>query len=74
MTGNTTQAVLDAVDLACGTLLLDVPAVNARFKRTVVGIGLFATVAQLLPSCTIGSAFGVSSPGGSRGRDRDFPW
>jgi uncharacterized membrane protein YoaK (UPF0700 family) len=51
MTGNTTQAVLDAVDLACGTLLLDAPAANARFKRTVLGIGWFAAgcaVAALL--------------------------
>jgi uncharacterized membrane protein YoaK (UPF0700 family) len=50
MTGNTTQAVLDAVDLAF-KLLADAPAVNARFKRTVLGIGWFAggcAVAALL--------------------------
>jgi uncharacterized membrane protein YoaK (UPF0700 family) len=43
MTGNTTQAVLDAVDLASGAPLPDAPAVRARFKRTLSGIVCFAS-------------------------------
>lgn len=42
MTGNTTQAVLDAVDLARGAPLQDAPAVRARFKRLALGIAWFA--------------------------------
>jgi uncharacterized membrane protein YoaK (UPF0700 family) len=42
MTGNTTQAVLDAVDLMSGAPLSDASAVRARFKRTVRGIVWFA--------------------------------
>lgn len=51
MTGNTTQAVLDAVDLARGVPLPEAPAVRARFARTVRGIICFAAgcaVAALL--------------------------
>jgi uncharacterized membrane protein YoaK (UPF0700 family) len=42
MTGNTTQAVLDAVDLARGASLPDAAAVRARFIRTARGIVWFA--------------------------------
>ena len=42
MTGNTTQAVLDAVDLARGAPLPDAAAVRLRFMRTVRGIVSFA--------------------------------
>jgi uncharacterized membrane protein YoaK (UPF0700 family) len=42
MTGNTTQAALDAIDLASGAPLPDAPLVRARFKRTVAGIVWFA--------------------------------
>lgn len=42
MTGNTTQAVLDAVDLARGASLPDAAAVRARFMRTIRGIAWFA--------------------------------
>jgi uncharacterized membrane protein YoaK (UPF0700 family) len=51
MTGNTTQAVLDAVDLARGTPMPDPAAVRLRFKNTVRGIAWFAggcAVAALL--------------------------
>jgi uncharacterized membrane protein YoaK (UPF0700 family) len=43
MTGNTTQAVLDAVDLISGPERDDVPAVRARFGRVLRGIVWFAT-------------------------------
>jgi uncharacterized membrane protein YoaK (UPF0700 family) len=42
MTGNTTQAVLDAVDLASGVPLADAAAVRARFERTAYAIVWFA--------------------------------
>ena len=42
MTGNTTQAVLDAVDLLSGQSGSDPAALRARFTRTVLGIGWFA--------------------------------
>jgi uncharacterized membrane protein YoaK (UPF0700 family) len=42
MTGNTTQAVLDAVDLIWGVKHEDTPAVRARFARTLRGIVWFA--------------------------------
>jgi uncharacterized membrane protein YoaK (UPF0700 family) len=42
MTGNTTQAVLDAVDLARGAPLPDAPVIRARLTRTVRGIVWFA--------------------------------
>jgi uncharacterized membrane protein YoaK (UPF0700 family) len=42
MTGNTTQAVLDAVDLGLGAPLADAATVRLRFKRTVRGIAWFA--------------------------------
>jgi len=42
MTGNTTQAVLDAVDLARGAPMPDAAAVRARFTRTVRSIVWFA--------------------------------
>jgi uncharacterized membrane protein YoaK (UPF0700 family) len=51
MTGNTTQAVLDAVDLIHGIEQDNVPAVRARFARTLRGIIWFAggcAVAALL--------------------------
>jgi uncharacterized membrane protein YoaK (UPF0700 family) len=51
MTGNTTQAVLDAVDLIHGIDQDNVPAVRARFARTLRGIVWFAggcAVAALL--------------------------
>jgi uncharacterized membrane protein YoaK (UPF0700 family) len=42
MTGNTTQAVLDAVDLARGAPMPDRAAVRARLSRTLYGIVWFA--------------------------------
>jgi uncharacterized membrane protein YoaK (UPF0700 family) len=42
MTGNTTQAVLDAVDLARGAPAPDTAAVRVRFLRTLRGIVWFA--------------------------------
>jgi uncharacterized membrane protein YoaK (UPF0700 family) len=42
MTGNTTQAVLDAVDLVWGLERVDTAAVWARFARTLRGIVWFA--------------------------------
>ena len=42
MTGNTTQAVLDAVDLWWGEPNKDSAAVRARFGRTIRGISWFA--------------------------------
>ena len=42
MTGNTTQAVLDAVDLMRGVEGDNAPAVRARFGRTLRGIVWFA--------------------------------
>ncbi len=42
MTGNTTQAVLDAVDLVSGVSPEDAPAVRARLARTLRGIVWFA--------------------------------
>ena len=51
MTGNTTQAVLDAVDLIRGVEPDNAPAVRARFARTLRGIIWFAggcAVAALL--------------------------
>src|SRR5271165_6127049 len=42
MTGNTTQAVLDAVDLIRGVKGDDGPVVRARFSRTLRGIIWFA--------------------------------
>jgi uncharacterized membrane protein YoaK (UPF0700 family) len=42
MTGNTTQAVLDAVDLLSGDPGSDRAAVKARFGRTIRGITWFA--------------------------------
>ena len=51
MTGNTTQVVLDAVDLTRGAPLPDTPAVRLRFTRTLRGIVWFAAgcaVAALL--------------------------
>jgi uncharacterized membrane protein YoaK (UPF0700 family) len=42
MTGNTTQAVLDAVDLIRGVEPDNAPAVRARFARTLRGIVWFA--------------------------------
>jgi uncharacterized membrane protein YoaK (UPF0700 family) len=42
MTGNTTQALLDAVDLIWGVKNDDTPAVRARFGRTLRGIVWFA--------------------------------
>jgi uncharacterized membrane protein YoaK (UPF0700 family) len=42
MTGNTTQAALDAVDLLRGAPLPDAAAVRGRFARTVRGIVWFA--------------------------------
>jgi uncharacterized membrane protein YoaK (UPF0700 family) len=42
MTGNTTQAVLDAVDLLSGAEHNDASAVRARFGRTLRGIVWFA--------------------------------
>lgn len=42
MTGNTTQAVLDAVDLWRGETSGDRTAVKARFGRTIRGIAWFA--------------------------------
>jgi uncharacterized membrane protein YoaK (UPF0700 family) len=42
MTGNTTQAVLDAVDLWRGDADSDRAAVKARFGRTIRGIAWFA--------------------------------
>jgi uncharacterized membrane protein YoaK (UPF0700 family) len=43
MTGNTTQAVLDAVDLLRGVEGDNAPAVRARFARTLRGIVWFAS-------------------------------
>jgi uncharacterized membrane protein YoaK (UPF0700 family) len=51
MTGNTTQVVLDAVDLLRGAPPPDAPAVRLRFTRTLRGIVWFAAgcaVAALL--------------------------
>jgi uncharacterized membrane protein YoaK (UPF0700 family) len=51
MTGNTTQAALDAVDLICGVKPDNAPALRARFARTLRGIIWFPTgcaVAALL--------------------------
>ena len=51
MTGNTTQAVLDGVDLICGVEPDHAPALRARFARTLRGIIWFAAgcaVAALL--------------------------
>ena len=51
MTGNTTQAALDAVDLICGVKPDNAPALRARFARTLWGIIWFAAgcaVAALL--------------------------
>jgi uncharacterized membrane protein YoaK (UPF0700 family) len=51
MTGNTTQAVLDAVDLIWGAIQDETLAVRARFARTLRGIVWFAggcTVAAVL--------------------------
>jgi uncharacterized membrane protein YoaK (UPF0700 family) len=51
MTGNTTQAVLDAVDIVWGAKHDDTIAVRARFARTLRGIVWFAggcTVAAVL--------------------------
>jgi uncharacterized membrane protein YoaK (UPF0700 family) len=42
MTGNTTQAVLDAVDLVSGPDRDDARAIRARFGRTLRGIVWFA--------------------------------
>jgi len=42
MTGNTTQAVLDAVDLISGPKRDDAPVVRARFGRILLGIVWFA--------------------------------
>jgi uncharacterized membrane protein YoaK (UPF0700 family) len=42
MTGNTTQVVLDAVDLLRGAPLPDAPTVRSRFFRTLRGIVWFA--------------------------------
>jgi uncharacterized membrane protein YoaK (UPF0700 family) len=42
MTGNTTQAVLDAVDLARGAPMPDRAAVHARLSRTLRSIVCFA--------------------------------
>jgi uncharacterized membrane protein YoaK (UPF0700 family) len=42
MTGNTTQAVLDAVDLWRGDPSSDRAVVKARFGRTIRGIAWFA--------------------------------
>jgi uncharacterized membrane protein YoaK (UPF0700 family) len=42
MTGNTTQAVLDGVDLICGVEPDNAPALRARFARTLRGIIWFA--------------------------------
>jgi len=42
MTGNTTQAVLDAVDLIWGVKQDDTAAIRARFVRTLRGIVWFA--------------------------------
>jgi uncharacterized membrane protein YoaK (UPF0700 family) len=42
MTGNTTQAVLDAVDLVSGAEGDNAPAIRARFARTLRGIIWFA--------------------------------
>jgi uncharacterized membrane protein YoaK (UPF0700 family) len=42
MTGNTTQAALDAVDLLNPQPGMDVPAIRARFGRMVRGIAAFA--------------------------------
>jgi uncharacterized membrane protein YoaK (UPF0700 family) len=42
MTGNTTQAVLDVVDLLRGTPLADAAAVRTRLNRTIRGIVWFA--------------------------------
>jgi uncharacterized membrane protein YoaK (UPF0700 family) len=42
MTGNTTQAVLDAVDLIGGAADENTPAARARFARTLRGIVWFA--------------------------------
>jgi uncharacterized membrane protein YoaK (UPF0700 family) len=42
MTGNTTQAVLDAVDLMRGAPMPDRAAVRSRFSRTLRGIVCFA--------------------------------
>jgi uncharacterized membrane protein YoaK (UPF0700 family) len=42
MTGNTTQAVLDAVDLWWGDVNADRAAVKVRFGRTIRSIGWFA--------------------------------
>jgi len=42
MTGNTTQAVLDAVDLLRGVEPASAPAVRSRFARTLRGIVWFA--------------------------------
>jgi uncharacterized membrane protein YoaK (UPF0700 family) len=43
MTGNTTQAALDAVDLWRGDPSSDRAAIKARFGRTIQGIAWFAT-------------------------------
>jgi uncharacterized membrane protein YoaK (UPF0700 family) len=43
MTGNTTQATLDIVDLITGNDKEHAPAIRARFVRTAVSIGFFAT-------------------------------
>jgi uncharacterized membrane protein YoaK (UPF0700 family) len=49
MTGNTTQAVLDAVDLIWGAIQDETLAVRARFARTLRGIVWFAG------GCTVGA-------------------
>src|SRR5579862_9749642 len=59
MTGNTTQAVLDAVDLVHGPLA-DAPLVCTRFTRTVRGILWFAGATRWPLFYTIGAASGAS--------------
>src|SRR5436853_4826783 len=42
MTGSTTQATLDAVDLIAGAAPDQMPAVRTRLSRVAMSIGLFA--------------------------------
>jgi uncharacterized membrane protein YoaK (UPF0700 family) len=42
MTGNTTQAIMDAVDLVSGVAGSQTPAIRLRLSRLLAGIGAFA--------------------------------
>jgi uncharacterized membrane protein YoaK (UPF0700 family) len=58
MTGNTTQAALDAIDLLRGAGPTAI--IRGRFGRTLGGILCFAAGCASLPFSTVGLVFGVS--------------